>query len=145
MRKLELNKDGAVHMSEFELLCKHYPEILKPLLQSRKVLRKKIIFPRFWKELTKKRFEIFDSKTILEIRGQDDVDYAQICMDYLNLQLDSVPYKFIEQWKTTQRKKQHSYQGNIELPYELWDKVKDTQSESNASSVRPSDESASIY
>jgi hypothetical protein len=142
MKKLELNKSGVVTMMEFELLCKHYPEIIKPLVQTRKLLRQKIIFPRFWKELTKKRYDIFLAKTILEIRGYTEgVDLAQVSMDYLNLLGDQVPYKFVEQWKTTQRKKQHSYQGDIELPYELWEQKEASEKRSDV----PSIESFSVH
>lgn len=126
MKKLELNKDGTTTIEEFELLCYHYPEILYPLVETRKILRKKLIFPRFWKELTVKRSEYCQLLNILEITGWDknNIDYATLSMEYLNLRIDDVPHAFIDQWKTTQRKKEHSYQGNVELPYELFEEKK---------------------
>jgi hypothetical protein len=129
MKKCELNKDGTVSVTEFELLCRHYSEILRPLVLTRNHLRRKIIFPRFWKELSAKRRQNFLNTNLLEIHGASvRCDYSQVSMEYLNLRAD-VPYKFVEQWKSTQRKKEQIFRGSIELPYEIYDEYRKKEEE----------------
>lgn len=113
-------------LEEFLLLCKHHPYIIQPLLVIRKALRKRIVFPRFWKQIQRKRIEYFDYLTILDIRFLNEssipkTNYQDLSMKYLNLRPD-VPKHFIEQWKLLQKKKEHCFKGNIQLPYELFEK-----------------------
>jgi hypothetical protein len=119
LKKLDGNKDSVMTLPEFVLFCKYHPEILKPLKKTQSIIRKHIVFARFWRQMTKKRNQYFPKQSILALRDLWEQNYPQLSMDYLNLQKDDVPNYYIEQWKVTQRKKQHSYKGNIELPYEV--------------------------
>lgn len=125
LKKLERNVDGVIALQEFVLLCNHHSDILNPLRKTRNHLRKKLIFRRFWTDMMKKRTERFGIKTIFELRSDKrDMLFASITLDYLNLQSEVVPNHFIEQWKLTQRKKQESYKGIIDTPYELREEIK---------------------
>lgn len=121
LKKIDGNKDSVMTLPEFVLFCKYHPEVLQPLKNTQTILRKHIVFSRFWRQLTKKRNQYFPKQSILVLRDLWDVNYPQLSMDYLNLQGEDVPNYYIEQWKVTQRKKQHSYsyKGNVELPYEI--------------------------
>lgn len=125
LKKLEKNPDGVIALQEFVLLCNHHSDILNPLRKTRTQLRKKLIFRRFWTDMLRKRLEHFGTKSIFELRpDKRDLLFASISLDYLNLQTEVVPNHFIEQWKLTQRRKQESYQGLIEIPYELREELK---------------------
>lgn len=120
MQKLDQNADSVMTLAEFVLFCRYHPEMLKPVKKIQLELRNHIVYARFWRQLMKKRDQYFPKQSILIIRDLWDENYAQLSMDYLNLQTEEeVPGYYVEQWKLTQRKKLHSYKGNIELPYEL--------------------------
>jgi hypothetical protein len=129
--KLDLNQDSILSLAEFLVLCKHHSRIIAPLRQIQKLMRKKIVHTRFWKQLATRRFKYFGQKTILEIRIFNEYDVVLLSMDYLNLRKDIVPNHYIEQWKLVQRKRAGSHKGHVEIPEELRVKynIRDEQKE----------------
>lgn len=120
LQKLDANVDYVVSLQEFVLLCKYQPEILQPLRRTKAEIRKAVVFTRFWTDMMKKRIKSFGNQTIIDLRPNPlSLNYAALTIDYLNLRTDIVPPQYIEQYKLTQKKKQSSYQGIIEMPYEL--------------------------
>lgn len=122
MQKLEKNQDSIVTLEEFRVLCRHHPQIIAPLKDIQKALRKKTVYSRFWKELVVRRLSHFGLKSIIQLRALDGVDVVLLAMEYLNLRND-VPSHFVEQWKHVQRKKAQSTKGNVELPFEIREKI----------------------
>lgn len=133
LQKLDANVDCAVSLQEFVLLCKYHPEILEPLRRTKAEIRKAIVFTRFWTDMLRKRIKSFGNQTIFDLRPNHlGLNYPALNMDYLNLRSDVVPAQFIEQYKLTQKKKRTSYQGIIEMPYELREemhKIEEAQEE----------------
>jgi len=119
MRKLDQNRDGYVAMPEFVLLSRHFPEMLLPVKRVRKLLRKKTVHSRFWRQITRRRVNDFGNGTIFTIAGIADREYVSRTVEYLNLQHGEVPPQFVEQYALLRRKKAASLRGDIELPYEV--------------------------
>lgn len=125
--KMDQNIDSVISLQEFILLCKHHPVLLKPLRTVQAGLRKKTVFTRFWKQVTRRRNRNLGVKSIIELRALDGHNIIAISMDYLNLRKDVVPRHFVEQWRLVQKKKALSYKGHIELPMELREKLAQQQ------------------
>jgi hypothetical protein len=70
-----------------------------------------------------RRLSHFGLKSIVQLRALDGIDVVLLSLEYLNLRKDVVPNHFIEQWRHVQRKKAQSCKGNIELPYEIREKI----------------------
>eukprot|EP01038_Epipyxis_sp_PR26KG_P011425 gene11425-15310_t len=125
LKNLHLNKDGIVTVAEFCLLCRHFPELLKPIQYVKKQFRRFIVFKRFWVEIESKRHAYFPTETIFDITERYDHDYVACSMDYLLLSHE-VPFQFIEQWKLlSKRKNILKNKVNVELPYELFEEYND--------------------
>lgn len=121
-RKLRQNKDGTVTLPEFMLLCKHHSALLAPVRTLRQQLRKKLIFPRFWKQIMQKRNRDFGTPSnSLRLMSRPKEQCLQFSMDYLNLRTDAVPREYIEQYKLVQRRKAASSKGQINWPHEVID------------------------
>jgi len=118
IKLLDLNLDGLITVAEFALLCKHQPLILKPIQKLQKRFRKKIVFNRFWLELTERRYEDFQYQTIFDIVQIYDPSYVISSMDYMTLRPE-IPIQFLEQYKFITQKKKLRRKGDIEMPYEL--------------------------
>lgn len=123
MQKMDKNQDSVITLEEFRVLCRHHPQIIAPLKDIQTILRKKTIFTRFWKEMMVRRLSHFGLKSIVQLRALDGIDVVLLSLEYLNLRKDMVPNHFIEQWRHVQRKKAQSCKGNIELPYEIREKI----------------------
>lgn len=123
MQKMDKNQDSVITLEEFRVLCRHHPQIIAPLKDIQTILRKKTIFTRFWKEMMVRRLSHFGLKSIVQLRALDGVDVVLLSLEYLNLRKDMVPNHFVEQWRHVQRKKAQSSKGNIELPYEIREKI----------------------
>lgn len=121
--KMDQNIDSVISLQEFILLCRHHPVLLKPLRDVQAGLRKKTVFTRFWKQVTRRRNRNLGVKSIIELRALDGHNILAISMEYLNLRKDVVPRHFVEQWRLVQKKKALSYKGHIELPAELREKL----------------------
>jgi len=126
---MDQNIDSVISLQEFILLCRHHPVLLKPLRKVQADLRKKTVFTRFWKQVTRRRNRNLGVKSIIELRALDGHKILAISMEYLNLRKDVVPRHFVEQWRLVQKKKALSYKGHIELPAELLEKL--TQQQQN--------------
>lgn len=118
LKFLDLNIDGLVTVAEFALLSKHQPLILQPIRIIQKRFRKKIVFSRFWKELSERRYQDFKYQTLFDIVQIYDPTYVISSLDYLTLRPE-IPAQFIEQYKFITRKRKQRRKGDIEIPYEL--------------------------
>lgn len=130
MQKMDKNQDSVITLEEFRVLCRHHPQIIAPLKEIQTILRKKTVFTRFWKEMMVRRLSHFGLKSIVQLRALDGMDVVLLSLEYLNLRKDMVPNHFVEQWRHVQRKKAQSYKGNIELPYEIREKIVNEMGES---------------
>lgn len=118
LSNLHRNKDGLVTISEFVLFHKHYPQILEPLHKAQKRLRKKIVFSRFWRELTARRLANFGFQPIFTILYRDDPDWVIFGLEYAAARTD-VPRNYVEQWRFYQGRKKYARNVNIDIPVEL--------------------------
>lgn len=123
MAKMDKNQDSVITVDEFLVLCRHHPQILAPLKKTQKILQKKTVYARFWREMKVRRTTHFGLKSIIQLRALSGVNVVTLSMEYLNLRKDVVPNHFVEQWRLIQKKKAQSYKGNIELPYEVREKI----------------------
>lgn len=144
MHKMNQNQDSIITLQEFSLLCSHHEDIIIPLKEIQRRLRKKIVYRIFWDHITKKRLENFGVLTILEIRAVENVNLAALSMSYLNLLKDNVPRQYIEQWQLVQSKKAASYKGCIELPLEIKEKLTKTRIKSWSKQVAPELDSSTL-
>lgn len=73
LNRLAELKDDMVTLPEFVLLCRHYSSLLHPLYVMRDILKKKIVFKRFWNELRARREKYYGRLTCVDIlRWCDD-------------------------------------------------------------------------
>jgi hypothetical protein len=114
----EQNIDGLVTVAEFALFCRHEKLILQPFQKLRAKLRKKIIFERYWMELTNRRLEEFQYETIFDILPNFDSSFVLSSLEFLALQKE-VPEKLLEHWKFLQKKKKSRRKGCFETPHEM--------------------------
>ncbi|RYG67870.1 hypothetical protein EON64_06500 [archaeon] len=122
LKKLQQNRDGTVTLPEFVLLSKHHPQLLSPVRPLKTEWRTHIVFPRFWRQLQRRRAAQFGSPSngLLLTGRVEQRDYTQASMDYLNLRSDLVPRQFSEQHRALQRKKRSGGGGRVACwPYEL--------------------------
>ena len=125
LRKLELNKDGIITRNEFILLNQHHRELLLPVRQMKVQLQRRTVYKRFWRELTVTRVENFAEQSLFEVWEAPARVLVQSSMEYLNLQVQSgrVPSQYVEQWRTTQRRKAQRGAVHSALPYEIREKI----------------------
>lgn len=118
LKFLDLNIDGLVTVAEFALLVKHEPMVLQPIRRIQKRFKKNVVFTRFWREQSQRRFEQFQYQTIFDILQVYDPSFVVCSMEYLLLQPD-VPNHLLEQYRFVTLKKKLRRKGDIEMPYEL--------------------------
>jgi hypothetical protein len=119
MSKLDLNTDGVVTVEEFVLLSRHHYDLLRPVRDLQRHLQRKTVFRRFWRQITKRRVELFGTTSMYELCGYTDPAYVASSMEYLNLRTDIVPVQFVEQWNFIQRRKAARGTLHQDLPYEI--------------------------
>lgn len=119
MNKLDLNIDGVVTLEEFLLLNRHHYDLLRPLRDLQRHIQRKTVFRRFWRQLTRRRVDVFGTQSMFEICSCTDPAYVASSMEYLNLRTDIVPMQFVEQWNFIQRRKANRGTLHQDLPYEI--------------------------
>lgn len=108
LKKLDKNEDGFITLAEFVLLYRHFPAILRPVVDLRDKMRRKIAFSRFWKEIAAHRLREFQTRSVLDILGKTDGDARQLIYETLaHIALrDDVPVAFSDRWRDIIRKKE---------------------------------------
>jgi Ca2+-binding EF-hand superfamily protein len=105
MDKLNKNEDGYVTIAEFILLCRHFPKVIKPLVELRNAMRKKIVHTRFWKECERIRRLQFGNLNIFDILViSDHVELKQASIEHMNSRPE-VPVEMRDKWLHTQDKR----------------------------------------
>ena len=119
--KLDKNDDGLVTMAEFALLYRHFPAILRPVVKVREVMRKKLAFWRFWKEIADHRKKIFFSRSIFDILDRHDTKECRLAALNHVAERNDVPLPYADRWRDTMLKKadKEEKKESLELPEEL--------------------------
>lgn len=106
MDKLNRNEDGFVTIAEFILLCRHFPKVIKPLIEFRNAMRKKIVHARFWRECESIRRRQFGNLNIFDILSiTDHATLKQLSIENMNLRPE-VPVEMRDKWLHTQEKRE---------------------------------------
>jgi hypothetical protein len=95
---LSRNAHGIVTLPEFVLLCRHYPLLLRPLLDLRDLLSRKLLFRRFWRQITVRRIYYHGSKSAFDILGTLSVKQQQTALERLLVDNHFVPHDFARKW-----------------------------------------------
>lgn len=117
LKHLNKNADSIVTVAELALLIRHYPFVLNPVYELREKFQKKMIFKRFWEELTERRKEDFSYKGFFEVVEVIDPSFVISSLEYLSLQ-SSTPRQHKEQWQNRCKQKKANRRGDVELPHE---------------------------
>ena len=117
VKHLNKNADSVVTVAEFALLVRHYPYLIQPVVETRELLRKKVVFYRFWEEITQVRHEYFSYKSFFDIIKVLDDSFVKSSLDYLVLQ-STTPHKYVAQWKLRAKSKKTNRRGEVDIPYE---------------------------
>lgn len=121
LKKLDKNEDGLVTVAEFVLLYRHFPSILKPVLDLRNKLRKAIAFTRFWKEIADHRKKEFYIRPIFDILDRNDARERRLsALEHVALH-SLVPTGYADKWRDVTRKKEDTAEKKecIDLPDEV--------------------------
>jgi Ca2+-binding EF-hand superfamily protein len=96
VKHLNKNADSVVTVAEVALLVRHYPFLVHPVTQMRDALKKKIVFLRFWEEVTAARYKNFSYRPFFDIIQALDETYVLNSLEYLTLQ-STTPLRHAEQ------------------------------------------------
>jgi Ca2+-binding EF-hand superfamily protein len=127
LKKLDLNDDGLVTVAEFILLHRHFPVILEPIVKLRNLLRKRIAFSRFWKEMSDTRKAQFHTRSIFDVLDRSDImahDRRFSALEHVaSLQRGDayLPVAYADKWRDVNKKKEdlEEKKSQMDLPDEL--------------------------
>lgn len=121
LKKLDKNEDGLVTLAEFVLLHRHFPAMLRPLVDLRDKLRRKIAFTGFWKEIAAHRAKEFRASSIFDVLGRTDARQSTLdTLVHVGLRADVV-VAFSDRWRDIIRKKEDTAEKKecLDLPEEI--------------------------
>lgn len=111
--------DSIITIAEWLYFCQSFPVILEPLVKARNILRRKIVFPRVWRECYRRRLKFFTRTDVFELldMSRQSIEILQLSISRLLVRLGKSA-EDIQEWQTEQDFKSQ-YQFLPSLPFEL--------------------------